>query len=421
MLVPRSNIGKRFLTIMAGTASSQLITIVAMPIVTRLYTPEMFGIFSVYLAFFNFCLTFTSLKYDSALLVARDEEETHQIMRVGTFFVVVMSLLAIPSLWFLNSSEILGFNLLPWWATIVCSISLLGFGLYSLYRSWLLWFKDAKVISFSAISRSAANAVVRLVSGLINSSIVGLFLAEIAGSWSSLLMARKNIRSRLKVAPPKWDISVLLSVAAKYRKFPIFEAPSSMINALSGSIQVPIVATLYGAQAAGWYGLARLLYAIPNGQIGGAVADVFQMELSECVRNKNISRGSYLFSKFTKRLALVGLIPFTFAIFVAPIITPYVFGESWSGMGVLIAYIAPWMYAALIVSSMSRALSVLQKQELKFIYDICSILLISLSFYITYFFQISLQGAIGLISGSMCFSYLIYYFVIVSAFKRYEQ
>jgi O-antigen/teichoic acid export membrane protein len=63
------------------------------------------------------------------------------------------------------------------------------------------------------------------------------------------------------------------------------------------------------------------------------------------------------------------LSPLTLAIFLAPPLTPLIFGTEWKEMGVIVAHMAPWMFMALVVSSMSRALSVLQKQKWKFIYD----------------------------------------------------
>jgi hypothetical protein len=64
-----------------------------------------------------------------------------------------------------------------------------------------------------------------------------------------------------------------------------------------------------------WFVLARLLYAIPNGQIGKAAGDVFQMELGHCVRQENYKKSENLFYKFSIRLTLVGIISTNFSNF----------------------------------------------------------------------------------------------------------
>lgn len=63
----------------SGTAIAQIITAASMPIVTRLYTPEMIGVISVFLSFFNFWLVLLSWRYESALLVSQNEEESHHV------------------------------------------------------------------------------------------------------------------------------------------------------------------------------------------------------------------------------------------------------------------------------------------------------------------------------------------------------
>tara|TARA_R110000850_G_scaffold12930_8_gene42706 strand:- start:7348 stop:8580 length:1233 start_codon:yes stop_codon:yes gene_type:complete len=400
---------------MSGTAIAQSITIAAMPLVTRLYTPEMIGVISVYLSFFNFWLTLLTWRYESALLITDDDDESHHVFRLGALLVLITALLAIPALGALQYFDVLGFEVLPVWASGVACLSSLGFGWFMLYRTWLLRLQQVKIISFSAVARSSANSIVRVIGGLLGTGVFGLFAAEILGSWSALGLTRNKTKKLLQSPSPEWSITKIKTVAFRYRRFAQYEMPSSVVNQLAIALQVPIVGVLYGTQAAGWFGLARLLYAIPNGQIGKAAADVFRMELGRYLREGNIERGIALFNAFTVRLALVGLIPLFIAIFAAPVLVPIIFGGEWHEMGLIVANMAPWMYALLVVSSMSVALSVLQRQDLKLYYDGFSLLLILFLYAYAEWSEIELLEFINYLSVIMVLSYIGYYFLIKRA------
>ena len=238
------------------------------------------------------------------------------------------------------------------------------------------------------------------------------FFAEVIGSWAALGTLRKKVNKLITSNKPKIEICGLKKVAIKYRRFAQFEMPSVVVDQLALALPVPIIGMLFGAQAAGWFGLARLLYAIPNGQIGKAAGDVFQMEFGRCIRERNPEQGARLFHKFSFALSLVGLIPLLIAIYIVPPIVPYVFGDKWSEMGTIVSIIAPWMYAALVVSSLSRALSVLQKQHWKLLYDLSALSVIGILYFYSQHRSIELMDFLSYLSYGMFVTYIFYYIII---------
>ena len=417
-LIPKSRVGKRVFVLMSGTAVAQLITAVSMPLVTRLYTPEMIGLISVYLSFFNFWLVLLSWRYEGALLIAEDEEESHHIFRLGLILAVLTAILAIPALWTAQHVGFLGFDILPYWAPLVGFVSLLGYGLFMLYRSWLLRLQEVRVISISAVSRSSANVLTRILAGFAQLGVQGLFFAEVVGSWAALGAARVRTLKLLQDKNLHWDFYKMKIIAAKYKRYPLYEAPSVLVNQLATALPIPIVLALYGPKAAGWFGLARLLFAIPNGQIGKAVGDVFQMELGHCVRTKNLVRAERLFYKFTLGLTVIGAVPLVVAIYAAPALAPFLFGIEWAEMGRIVALMAPWMFAALVVSSLSRALSVLQQQQWKLIYDVSSLVVVISLYFASLNYLIGLFDFIYYLSFGMVLAYVIYFFLIFGVLKK---
>jgi len=198
----------------------------------------------------------------------------------------------------------------------------------------------------------------------------------------------------------------------KYAKFPMLDTPSAWLDALAMMLPLPMVASLYGAEAAGWFGLARLVLSLPNAQIGAAVADVFQMSLAEAVRDKDPQRARSVFYMLLKKLGLIGLVPLGVSLAVLPWAFPIVFGQSWSPAGDIAASLAPWLYAAFVISPLSRALPVLQAQEWKLFYDATALSLLIGCYFLAAPLALSLVEFCLLVSLAQALGYLVYALVL---------
>jgi O-antigen/teichoic acid export membrane protein len=388
-----------------GTVVANAITACATPVVTRLYTPAQIGVISLFLAFFGFWSSLLSWRYESALLIASDDAESHVVFRVGSLCVVLMSVFALPALLILRNDNVLGFGLLPWWSAWLTVPILLGYGQFMMYRSWALRGGIVKDIGKAAVARSASNVITRVVLGTAGVGVPGLFAAELMGAWGATGSLYRNVNRRFAASRPSIDWPKLKTAMMRYSKFATFELPSTAINQLALTIPVPMVAALYGPTPAGWFGLARLIVAIPNAQIGAAVADVFQMELARAVREHRYADAKQLFFKLLRKLALFGLLPLALTMVLGPTCVPFVLGSSWTQMGIISACIAPWLYAALVVSTLSRLLSVLQVQQYKLAYDILTTSMTILVYFIARSTAMGMMHMIELMSASNVIAY----------------
>lgn len=396
-----------------STALAQLIGICVLPFVTRLYTPAEIGVVSLFLSFFAFWANTLSLRYEHAIVIAKDDAESHIVLRLAILLVIVMSLLGMPVLWLLQHLNVLEFGLLPSWAPLIAFPILAGHGAFMVYRSWALRGGLIRDITQSAVARASAAALTKLGLGFMGWGIVGLFFAELAGACISmfkLLQTTKRHFARSK--PTNISLVHIRLVGQKYGKFPALETPSAWLDTLALFLPLPFVASLYGAEAAGWFGLARMVVSAPNSQIGAAVADVFQMELAKAVRENDTARARQLFYSLLKKMSLIGLLPLASVFFILPWAFPVVFGHRWEQAGPIAVSLAPWLYTALVISPLSRALSVLQAQEWKLTYDISALALLSGSYWLATTFGLTLFNFCWLISFAKVLGYLIYALVL---------
>ncbi len=368
---------RKVATLASGTALAQFIGICAMPLVTRLYSPSEIGIISLFLAFFGLWSATLSLRYEYAIIISDDDAEIHMIHNLSLILVVIMSLTGLPLLWGLQSSNLFGFGLLPNWASLAGLPIFIGFGSFLVYRAMALRAGLTRPIAEATIARASANAATRVSFGLLGGGVPGLFLAELLGAGWGALALRRRVYAHYSPVPTKpLSANALLHIARKYGKFGLLETPSTWIDLLAITLPAPMIAALYGPTAAGWFALAYTAVSIPNNQIGGAVGDVFQVELADAVARNDHQAARTMFFRLFRRLSLIGLLPLITIELLAWPLVPWIFGADWEAAGAVAMVIAPWVYFALIASPLGRVLSVLQIQGYKMIFDVTGLLLL---------------------------------------------
>ncbi len=106
--------------------------------------------------------------------------------------------------------------------------------------------------------------------------------------------------------------------------------------------------------------LAMRLLSAPMSLIGGAVAQVFLSEAPLRFHDGNLR--TFTITTISS-LAKIGLLPILFVAISAPILVPFIFGDSWSRTGILISWMAPWYFMQFIVSPVSMTLHIMNAQK----------------------------------------------------------
>ena len=83
-----------FLTV--STIMVQIISVAISPILTRLYTPEDFGILGKLTAFTSIFVVISTLKFDSAIILSTSPKETKHLINWSEFFIIIISIIAVP-------------------------------------------------------------------------------------------------------------------------------------------------------------------------------------------------------------------------------------------------------------------------------------------------------------------------------------
>lgn len=398
----QSNFAKNFIMVVGGTAFAQIFGTLISPIITRLYTPEDYGVLTIYTAILT-TLSLSGFSYEKAIAIADDEDVAINVMALSMVLLMVYTL-GLFFLVFFFSEFFLGiFN-----STILndfrffIPLGVMLTGIYKILQQWAYRYSDFKAISQTTITQSLYGNTIKIVGGLLSLNSLGLILGRIvsksAGTfkllkYSQLMRNQGSILSSI-------SLKRIIYVAKRYINFPLFSAPLTFIHKFDQHIPIVFIASFFGSDIVGFYGLAYSITKLPSKLIGTSIGNVFYAEAAN-IGKLNPERIQKLSNNITYKLALVGLIPFTALIISGPQLFSLVFGNQWADSGIYARIISIMVYCHLVFSPITRAYDVYEKQRLAFLINIIKTFLIILVFLLANFINLSAQLTILIYSITM--------------------
>jgi O-antigen/teichoic acid export membrane protein len=187
-------------------------------------------------------------------------------------------------------------------------------------------------------------------------------------------------RNELRVLMHSLSPSDLLNTARRYKKFPIFSTPATLLDSLGPALHVPLITGIFGVSSAGQYSIANQVLVIPAVFIGASVADVFHSRIARLAR-ETPERAPRLFYAVASGLFVVGVAPSAVLYFYGEPLFAAILGEQWRISGVVASALAPRIVSLLVVSPLSRVVMVYQGQELKLVYNALTVLGVILTYH----------------------------------------
>ncbi len=347
--------------LVGGTAAAQALTVLALPILTRLYSPEEFSLLAVYVAILTMVQVVACLRLEIAIPLPEDDAEAANLLALGLMLatsaavIMALSVLGFGDAFFAAIGQP-GMQPYGW---------LLPFGLwlagsYAALQFWSTRKKRFATIARTRMVQAGSGLTAQLGLGWVGAGPVGLLLGHALMAGAGVVnLARQAWRSdrRALTGVTRQGMCRALSV---YRRFPLYSTWEALAN--NAAIQVPvlIIAALALGPEAGFILLATRAMGTPVTLIGGAVAQVY---LSRAPDEMRAGRLPEFTAEVLRGLARVGIAPLVFIGVVAPPVFALVFGEEWQRAGELVTWMTPWFVLKLLSSPVSMVMHVKMMQR----------------------------------------------------------
>lgn len=361
-LLPKNDFARGVSVLVGGTAGAQLLTVLASPLLTRLYTPADFGLLAVYASLLALINVISSLRYELAIPLAEDDAEAANVAALSLILVVLSTLLSGVLVWLLGSAiaEALGVPALVDYLWLLPVGVLLG-GAYNVFNYWSVRTKRFTTIAGTRLRQALVTIAIKLAAFKLGG--IALLYAQVAGaSVGTTSLARPALASA-GFRQVSWR--GIAKAAGRYRRFPYFSTWAGFAN--TAGLQLPpiMLAALFGPAASGLFSLAYRVLTLPLSLIGGAIGQVFFSNAAEAHRKGQLAP---LVVSLHAKLALIGMPPALILILLGPELFAFVFGAPWRQAGEFACWLAPWLYLVFVTSPLSTVSTVTERQKQGLIY-----------------------------------------------------
>jgi O-antigen/teichoic acid export membrane protein len=397
----KSEFSRNVLTLMTGTAIAQAIPIAISPILTRIYTPEDFGLFALYMAIVSILAVMATGRYELAIMLPKKEEDAFQIMCLASAITIAISALILLIVAVFNYEITIQLQNpeISVWLYLV-PFSVLVSGLYQSLNYWHNRNKRYVNIATNRIIQSGGTSLTQVGLGLALPP-AGLILGQQTGQILSLSYFIKTYFKK-DHNQKQFKFLKVKALARRYAAFPKIDVPTTLINISANQLPNILLAALFSGSSVGFYYLTQRVLQAPITLISGSVLDVFKQRASSDYKKNGHCKD--IFQKTFWALLLMALPPSLILYFWIEDLFAFVFGEVWREAGVYSQLLIPAMFFRFMANPLSFMFYLAEKQIWNLMGMTGLLVLVIISFY----YSKDVYQLMALLSAVYSIVYLFY-------------
>jgi O-antigen/teichoic acid export membrane protein len=402
-LVPRGRFARRLAWISGGTFLGQLILLLAMPLLTRLFTPEDFGLFGVLGALSGIFGLIMAGRYEFAIpLAAKDEEAAEIVVLAGlvTVFLAVLSLVLVWTLGdaFAQRMELPDLVPLLWLLPPI----LLAIGLGHPLEYWSIRRETLRLNGMSRVVQFGGQAASQTVLGVTGAGALGLALGYGLGFLGRFLLFLVSLSTADWATFATARLSRIRKLAWALRRYPTYSSGSSLLKSATQFLPTIMFAALYGPAVAGVFDVAQRILAVPVRFLSVSASQVFLAEAAQ----RSAAEVRRLFIRTVPRFLLLGIVGMTPVLLAGPALFALLFGEPWRVGGTFAQALVVAQLARFIAVPVSQTFNVFGRQDLEFSTSLLNGLALVASFFLINWLDLQPAAAVLLYSLATALSQL---------------
>jgi O-antigen/teichoic acid export membrane protein len=265
---PGRGLLRAVLTLVAGGAIAQALPLLLGPWLTRLYSPQQFGIYHLFAAVSANLAVVACARYEFALPLVGDGADAAALrtlcLRVLAGVTLASALAA--AIWFALSAN-------GWTVWLPLAVGVLGW--LSLATLWATRAQAYRALAIARVVQYGGGSLAQAGAALLGAGVQGLIVAPIAAAAAAAAVLRMSRDGDARSAPGRWR-----ELARRFRDFPLLNTPHAFMGALQDTVSIGMIAAWQGPVAAGFWGLSLRYLKAPATLVGGAVSQALYPQLA---------------------------------------------------------------------------------------------------------------------------------------------
>ncbi len=405
---------RNFFKLFSGMLLAQGLSFALSPLLSRLYTPEDFGLVAFYMAIAGLLSMAATLKYEQAIMLPAKTEHASALLvlvvLLGSAFAVFISLIIylFHPFWV----KLTGLPEMSFWIWFL-PISILLHTLFQSFNYMANRLKHFGTMATANVSQHIALNVVRITLGSLKVPLNGLLVGQLIAPVFSIIFFPRKVFPLVKSAFPVLNLQVLRELSARYIQYPKYNLLQSLSNNLASSLPIFMFTSGFSGETAGLYAFGYTFVFRPLSLFSQSTLQVLSQKIIEDYNQHqpiypNIRKLVFQFFK-------IGILPFIVLGLFAPTIFSFIFSPVWEESGRMIQILLPWLFLVYLTSPLAFLPELLFRQKKSMIIDFFSISLRFLALYTGIWFN-DIYLALFLFSGVSFFivGYALFWYLQIA-------
>jgi len=359
-----------------GTFVSQLIGFIALPLLTRIFSPEAFGVAGLINSITATLSVFVCMSYESALVLPKETNKAINllagcfIITVATFLLSALIIWVISELFFTNA----GLNKLRPYLWVIPFSALIS-GINQILRFWNIRTAQFGRIAVSTISTNITSNAFMIGAGSTSYPGTGILILGthiVGGITRAIFLLGRFFKDYGPLLKKEVSINGALHEMKRYRKFPTYVAGANLLSRFTSEAPILFLTYFFSSSIVGYYIMCRRILAVPGSLIGNSLSQVF-FQRGASARTKESLRT--LISNVLRSVLPVALAGLVVVSLVGDVMFSYFLGDRWETSGMYAQILAFGIFISFSIGILKTLFLIFELQEKSLLFDVCLLLI----------------------------------------------
>ena len=389
--------------ISSGTMLGQAISIVTLPIFTRLYGATVIGYWTLFTSVAVIVNAFSDLGLSNAIMMDDEGEQSEKLFSVITTISFIISLIVGVGYFVIKSVTPDPSGLHPLFYSIVLFVLIFTQQQVNVCYNWLNKKKQYNILMKNPIINNVSVAVIAIPLGLMGFTKYGYYIGLVLGQVFTLFHMRRYLPRIFFDFRFRDHFDVIRS----HLTYVKFQMPTYLVAQVKNQAPVFFIRSFFGVEILGYYSVCMRVLNIPVNLLASSIGKVYYQTAAE-MKKKGQEVGDFTFRNI-KRAMYVAIAPMVVIMSFGDIVCTLFLGNDYVITGNLSRIIVFMTFFQFLMMATQGITIVLEKQHYALISGIVQIIGYVAGLSIGKYVFSSLYIAVALMTVVFCVIQIIYF------------
>lgn len=389
--------------ISSGTILGQAISIVTLPIFTRLYGATVIGYWTLFTSVAVIVNAFSDLGLSNAIMMDDEGEQSEKLFSVITTISFIISLIVGVGYFVIKSVTPDPSGLHPLFYSIVLFVLIFTQQQVNICYNWLNKKKQYNILMKNPIINNVSVAVIAIPLGLMGFTKYGYYIGLVLGQVFTLFHMRRYLPRIFFDFKFRDHFDVIRS----HLTYVKFQMPTYLVAQVKNQAPVFFIRSFFGVEILGYYSVCMRVLNIPINLLASSIGKVYYQTAAE-MKKKGQEVGDFTFRNM-KRAMYVAIAPIVVIMSFGDIVCTLFLGNDYVITGNLSRIIVFMTFFQFLMMATQGITIVLEKQQYALISGIVQIIGYVVGLSIGKYVFSSVYIAVALMTVVFCVIQIIYF------------